>query len=254
MDITQNNDSSIKNGYDNFEKDEFSGNVWSTPVLISPEELKNRLRGCRLEGRTIADIKLVGYCYSLSYYVLESKVVIESDEYDDNYDSVGMEIDYDEPLTMLAEIDEPILIRFEDGDVLELLEECDGEHRVSMNSIPWSIKAGINRSNVDAAVLFNDCIGRTITAVEFYTEKYDEKDNIWKAVNTAEYEGEEYVTDIVLRLDDGNALKIYGWIDFCHVLYVDHNNRPITKPFKEIAPSFYNLEELIADLTTIEED
>ena len=88
MDITQNNDSSIKNGYDNFEKDEFSGNVWSTPVLISPEELKNRLRGYRLEGRTIADIKLVGYCYSLSYYVLESKVVIESDEYDDNYDSV----------------------------------------------------------------------------------------------------------------------------------------------------------------------
>ena len=121
MDITQNNDSSIKNGYDNFEKDEFSGNVWSTPVLISPEELKNRLRGYRLEGRTIADIKLVGYCYSLSYYVLESKVVIESDEYDDNYDSVGMEIDYDEPLSMLAEIDEPILIRFEDGDVLELL-------------------------------------------------------------------------------------------------------------------------------------
>ena len=48
MDITQNNDSSIKNGYDNFEKDEFSGNVWSTPVLISPEELKNRLRGYRL--------------------------------------------------------------------------------------------------------------------------------------------------------------------------------------------------------------
>ena len=254
MDITQNNDSAIKNSYDNFEKAEFSGSVWSAPVLISPEELKNRLRGYRLEGRTIADIKLVGYCYSLSYYVLESKVVIESDEYDDNYDSVGMEIDYDEPLTMLAEIDEPILIRFEDGDVLELLEECDGEHRVSMNSIPWSIKAGINRSNVDAAVLFNDCIGRTITAVEFYTEKYDEKDNIWKTVNTAEYEGEEYVTDIVLRLDDGNALKIYGWIDFCHVLYVDHNNRPITKPFKEIAPSFYNLEELIADLTTIEED
>ena len=62
------------------------------------------------------------------------------------------------------------------------------------------------------------------------------------------------MTDIVLRLDDGNALKIYGWVDFCHVLYVDHNNRPITKPFKEIAPSFYNLEELIADLTTIEED
>ena len=254
MDITQNSDSAIKNSYDNFEKGEFSGSVWSAPVIISPEELKNRLRGYRLEGRTIADIKLIGYCYSYAYHILESSVVIESDEYDENYDPVGLEIDYDEFLHTLAEIDEPILIRFEDGDVLELLEECDGEHRVSVNSIPWDIKAGINRPNVDAAVLFKDCIGRIITAVEFYTEKYDEKDNIWKTVNTAEYEGENYVTDIVLRLDDGNGLRFYGWTDYCHVVYVDHNNRLITKPFKEIAPAFYDMEELIADLTTVEED
>ena len=229
MDITQNSDSAVKNSYDNFEKGEFSGSVWSAPVIISPEELKNRLRGYRLEGRTIADIKLIGYCYSYAYHILESSVVIESDEYDENYDP-------------------------EDGDVLELLEECDGEHRVSVNSIPWDIKAGINRPNVDAAVLFKDCIGRIITAVEFYTETYDEKDNIWKTVNTAEYEGENYVTDIVLRLDDGNGLRFYGWTDYCHVVYVDHNNRLITKPFKEIAPAFYDMEELIADLTTVEED
>ena len=209
----------------------------------------------RLEGKRIADIKLIGFCYSMSDHILESNIVIETDEYDEFYEYIetGLEIDYDAPITMFAEIDEPVLIRFADGDVLEVLEECDGEHRVSMNSIPWNIQAGINRPNIDASKFFKDCIGRTITSVEIHTGKNCDKDNIWKSMNTAEYKGKEYVTEIILRFDDGNGLMFYGWIDFCHIVYVDHNNVSITKPFREVASSLFNLEELVADLTSVED-
>lgn len=87
----------------------------------------------------------------------------------------------------------------------------------------------------------------------YFLNKNCDKDNIWKSMNTAEYKGKEYVTEIILRFDDGNGLMFYGWIDFCHIVYVDHNNVSITKPFREVASSLFNLEELVADLTSVED-
>ncbi len=234
------NSVSVTKNYDCYEKGVFSWRTWSAPILFSPVELKERMDSFRLEGRKIADLKLVGLNYCLQSYNLEALLLKDTD---------GNEqiIDYEAPIGIYAEIDEPLLIRFEDGDVLEILEETDGEHRVSMNRIPWDIKAGTNFPNIDASVFFKDCIGRIITEVELNTCDLSEREDYFQPWNPAE-DQTNFVKYIILRFDDGNGLKFSGWLDFCNVDYVDCNNNYIRKTFKEIAPAYYDLDSVLEDV------
>ena len=242
--VAQDQESEIKTHYDCYENSVFSWRTWSAPILFSPVELKKRLDSFKLEGRKIADLKLVGLNYCLQSYHLESLLLKETDD-------AEQIIDYEAPIGIYAEIDEPLLIRFEDGDVLEMLEETDGEHRVSMNRIPWDIKAGTNFPNIDASAFFKDCIGRTITAVELHICDLSERENYFQPWNPAESQT-DFVKNIILRFDDGNGLKFSGWIDFCNVDYVDCNNEYVMKPFKEIAPAYYDLDRVLKDLLSDE--
>ena len=239
----QKNDTDIKKN-DNYKNGIFLGDIWSAPISFSPVELKNRLDSFRLKGRQIADIKLVGLNYCLAYHYLEALLLKDAD-------GAEREIDYEKPIAMYAEIDEPMLIRFEDGDVLEILVEKDGEHRISMNSIPWNIKAGTNLPNIDAAEFFKDCIGRTIKDVELHTYDLSERENYFSPIHATEKQT-DFVKYILLRFDDGNGLKFSGWLDFCNVEYVDCNNNYVQKPFKEIASAFYNFNELLEDILSDE--
>lgn len=230
------NSGAVRNDYDCYENNEFSGNIWSAPVLFSPAEIQKRLDSFRLEARKVTDIKLIGLNYCLQYYNLEALLLKEKGE--------GREINYEAPIGIYAEIDEPILIRFEDGCVLEVLEETDGEHRISMNSIPWNIKAGTNLPNIDATVFFKDCIRRTIKSVELVTFDLGEREEYFRPLNTAMNQT-DFVKYIILRFDDGNGLRFSGWLDFCSVDYIDCNNNIVKKTFKEVAPSFYDLDETL---------
>ncbi len=236
-----------KRNFDCFDKGKFSWRAWSAPVLFSPAEIRKRLDVLRLEGRKITDLKLVGLNYCLSYYHLESMLLKEPDESGNNVQSIDLET----PIGICAEIDEPMLIRFEDGDVLEIMEETDGEHRISMNRIPWDIKAGTNLPNIDASIFFKDCIGRTIKTVELHTSDLSERENYFQPWNP-EAKQSDFVKYIVLRLDDGYGLRFSGWLDFCIVDYIDCSNNYVKKTFKEVAPAFYDLDELIEDLLSNE--
>ena len=100
-----------KRNFDCFDKGKFSWRAWSAPVLFSPAEIRKRLDVLRLEGRKITDLKLVGLNYCLSYYHLESLLLKEPDESGNNVQSIDLET----LIGICAEIDEPMLIRFEDG-------------------------------------------------------------------------------------------------------------------------------------------
>ena len=64
-----------------------------------------------------------------------------------------------------ADLDEPILLRFEGGDTLEIDVSDAPAVRMSMNCIPWAIRAGVNLPNADGDILFSPCIGRRVTDV-----------------------------------------------------------------------------------------
>lgn len=234
------NPDTTKKDADFYEKGEFSLETWSAPVFFSPIKIRKQLDSFRLEGRKIADIKLVGLNYNLSYEHLESLLLKDSEE----YGNCVQKIDFEAPIGICAEIDEPVLIRFEDREVLEILELTDGEHRFSMNSIPWDIKAGTNLPNIDASKFFKECIGRTIKSVELQILNLSERENYFRPLNPAANQT-DFVKNIILRFDDDTGLKFSGWLDFCNVDYIDCSNNYVKKTFREVAPAFYDLDELL---------
>ncbi len=227
----------IRDMKDSFENNVFSSEAWSAATLVSPQKIRNKLEACNLIGRHIEDITFVGLCYNFTKGDLESQAwnILRGckDEHERKYRSRYKNLDPDLPILTYAQIDEPMLVRFADGDTLEILVYYEREYRMSMNRIPWDIKYGCNQPNVDAKKLFNNCVGRTVTGVEVHTCIREEKD--WSfGTSCINEEGNKYVSDIVIRLDDGTGIKMEGWYDYCDVTHVDSEGRILTRPYKEL--------------------
>lgn len=126
-------------GKDDFKDYTFSVQEWSAPTVVSPEELKQRLFSLNLEGRRIRRMKMIGLTYNLTRNWIEEGAynhLEKLDEQERQYQSDYEHIDPSIELYRYAEIDEPFLLEFEDGDVLEIDTPQQPEFRVSMNCIP----------------------------------------------------------------------------------------------------------------------
>ncbi len=241
--------SSGKNDFKDFT---FSAQEWSAPTMVDPNEIKARIASLRLEGRKIQNLRLIGLSYFHTRDWVESHaydVLSDLDEKERQIQSNYNSIAPDTPFGRYAEIDEPLLIEFEDGDVFEIETPQEPEFRFSMNCIPWWIDAGTNLPNLDAEVFFSPCIGRTITGVEVKTYITD-KDPMFRDYFDEEHSKKELVSHIVLRLDDGNGIRIGGMIDYCVVDYVDADGETLTIPFQELKTALFNWEDLHIDQVT----
>ncbi len=237
MDGVQEAEKDIRNTKDPFENNIFSSETWSADTLVSPRLIRNKLKTFSLIGRKIEDISFVGLCYNLSKDDLESQAWNTlrgcKDEKERRYKSRYENFDPELPIQMWAQIDEPMLVRFADGNTLEILVDYEREYRMSMNRIPWDIKYGCNQPNVDAKELFHNCIGRTVAGIEVFTCIRKETDCLYGRSCINE-EGNKYVSNIVIRLDDGTGIKVEGWYDYCDVTHVDSENHILTRPYKEL--------------------
>lgn len=244
-------------GKNNFKDYTFSSNEWSAPDMVSPEEIRNRVTDFRLEGRTIADIRIIGLSYDHrrdwieehAYRLLEG-LDEEIRQEKSTYCNIADDTQYDR----YVRIDEPLLIRFDDEDVFEIDTPQQPEFRMSMNCIPWWIDAGTNLSNADAAVVFSPCIGAKIESVSVNTYITD-KDPMFSNYFDERHSTRELVSDIVLWLDNGYGLKIGGWYDYCMVDLVDKENKVVPISFKELKEGLFNWEDLhIDDVTGFESE
>ena len=239
-------------GKNEFKDYTFSAREWSAPTIVDPKETKERLADLRLEGRVIKRMKFIGLSY---YHVrdwIESHAYDVMDQLDEeerqkrsDYNNISPDILFGRH----AEIDEPLLIKFEDNDVFEIDTPQEPEFCFSMNCIPWWIHAGTNLPNLDANIFFAPCIGRTITAVEVNTYSTD-KDPMFNTFFDEEHSTRELVSNIVLRLDDGNGISIGGSIDYCDVALIDQKKQLLTIPFQELKPALFNWEDLHIDPET----
>lgn len=117
---------------------------------------------------------------------------------------------------------------------------------MSMNCIPWWIEAGTNLPNADANILFAPCLGRTIESVEVKTYETD-KDPMFNSAFDEEGSKRELVSAIVLRLNNGTGPCIEGWIDFCHVTFLDKEEHEGTITFEDLRTGLFNWEDLHID-------
>lgn len=240
------------NRKDNFTNGTFSAREWSAPTLTSPKEIQALLDSFALCGRRVKRMRIIGMSYfhtrdwveDAAYRQLEH-LPKEQREERSNYPA----IDPDMLLLRYAEIDEPFLIQFEDGDVFEICIRCDPEFRMSMNCIPWEIEAGVNEPNADANIIFAPCVGREIVAIETNTYTTDKDPMFFRAFDEPPYE-RKFVSSIILWLDSGIGIKIEPFADYCEVSCVDSSEEYVKLPFSELKSALYNWEDLHTDDVT----
>ena len=239
-------------GKNNFKDNIFSSKEWSAPCMVDPEEIKTTVSSFHLEGRTIKRLKFIGMDYSHSRDLIEDAAYRQLKQYDEDERQRRSEYDNIAPETMYgryAELDEPFLIWFEDGDMLEIDTPQTPEFRISMNCIPWYIDEGCNIRNVDAEVLFSNCIGKTVQKVEVKTYQ-TEKDPMFNEYFDEEHTRKELVSAIVLRFYGGTSLHIGPHIDFTDVESRDSDDNLTEINFQELKPGLFNWEDLHIDHVT----
>lgn len=240
------------NGKNKYKDDTFSAEDWSAPTMVSPGEIRKRIASFKLEGRKVEDLRIIGLNYLLTRDAIESRAYHCLEQYENGERQKRSEYRNIDPATSYvrcAEIDEPFLIEFEDGDVFEIETPQEPEFRMSMNCIPWDITAGTNKPNIYANDLFAPCIGKTIMNVEVRCY-YTDKDPMWHDFFDEEHSKRELVSHIILWLDDGNGISIGGKDDYCEIAYIDEQRRPHTISFEEIKQGLFNWEDLHVDEIT----
>ena len=233
-------------GQDHFEDLVFSAREWSAPTMISAEEIRKRLESFALCGRRIKEMKLIGLNYALTRLRIEEEAYDQLEhlpEEERQYMSDYVRIDPGMQFVRYAMIDEPLLIGFEDGDVFEIDTPQSPEFRMSMSCIPWEINAGGSRANTNADILFSPCIGQRISAVEVNTFMTDMDPMLYCAFNEPPYR-RELVSDILLRFENGGALRIGPSFDYCTVICVNEKNETMTISFSELQRGLCNREDL----------
>ena len=141
-------------GNNQFKDNKFDFWTWSAPILQTQEEVVAAVHELKLIGRTIKDIQAVGQGYDLRYDYFHD--IIEAIY---NGDDKALE-SMDFPCSI--EIDDPLLIMFNDGDILGIDYSEGSSIRMEMNTLPWGIRRGIASRNFHANRLFRDILGSRI--------------------------------------------------------------------------------------------
>ena len=141
-------------GNNQFKDNMFDFWTWSAPILQTAEEVTAFVHEQKLIGRTIKDIQAVGYGYNFN---LDREWFTDIIEAIYKKDSNALD-SMDFPCSV--EIDEPMLILFEDGDILGIDYSEGSSIRMEMNTLPWGIRHGTKNFHEDR--LFKDILGSRI--------------------------------------------------------------------------------------------
>lgn len=167
----------ISTGKDDFVSNTFDKYRWSANTYETAEEIHSCLRDLGVFGKTVRGISAIGAMtrYSLGSWkdiavstLREAGIITEYEvKYLPTRRTVklndGSVHDLDDCLDLLRNVSterkvrlyEPLLILFEDGDVLELLPCAPKGLRIGFNTLPKNIRDGLNRCEFDVGTLFN---------------------------------------------------------------------------------------------------
>ena|GEM_PF-1950242 len=217
---------------DNFFKNNvFSWSSWSADVLQSPEEVYHVFNGLNILGKRIKTIKAVGYGYNLDEVHIEEFIYRYSIDHGKSPKNGKGSIDpswYDDsiPFPVWMEIDEPVIIVFDNGDRLEIDFSEGSSVRISKNCIPFNIEAGINVKNFFADKLFTRCIGETLIGIEVKRVSYP---GFFTGSHGIAFQKNqnEYIENVSLLLTGGLKIIFNAFYDYGHVSLANLLGEPV---------------------------
>ena len=148
----------LSEGNNQFKDNTFGFWTWSAPILQTADEVIAAVKEQKLIGRVIKDIQAVGwgYYHSCDWFYEIAEAICKDD--DKTLESM------DFPCSI--EIDEPILILFDDGDILGIDYSEGSSMRMELNTLPWGISPHIGSKNFHANQLFRDILGNRIDDID----------------------------------------------------------------------------------------
>jgi len=232
----------LSEGKNRFENNTFSFWGWSAPVLQTPEEVIRKVHELHLVGRTVKDIAAVGMGYNWNDYGIDEAVYHALEKLDDDAKKSIKDREAFVPhgldLLCWAEIDEPLLIEFEDGDVLAIDFSEGSCVRMGLNEIGLTAEPGTNRKTFHADRLFRDVIGRKIVDVEISSAI--ESPGFTGSHGLVLDEQPSYISKLELVYDNEShihprrRLSFEPWLDYGEVCIVDHSGQTLTVPSESV--------------------
>lgn len=210
----------LSEGKNQYPNHKFSFWEWSAPVLQKPEEVMEKIRELRLVGRVVRDIRAVGMGYGWSWNDPDD-LIPRAARYAGKerlYSGLRLPLPNRYRFERSVQIDEPILIAFEDGDILGIDFSEGSSVRMDLNTIPWDIQPGTNQKNFHANRLFADLIGKPITAVELSVSTAEP--NFTGSFGLDLQEQAAYIHQVALRYSQGilgfSPFFDYGDVELLH--------------------------------------
>lgn len=235
------------NGTNQYRHNCFDNHEWSAPTMVTPYEMKKRIDSFHLVGKKVVDVRVFDHCYNFTRECIEEwaynncrNLSEEERQLEFEYDFIDDELLYDRWM----EIDSPLLIRFEDGDTLEIDVPQVPELRISMNCINFWIND--EGANADASKIFAPNIGGRIVDVKLntYISRIDPMTSTpFDDKNTER----ELFKDLTIVFDNGSRLVVCGWYDYMHVFCCGEDNKAMTIPFGELKEALSNWEDVHED-------
>lgn len=148
--------------------DDFNGRFdffeWSAPYYETPEEAVRAFMEFPLIGKTVKSIKVIGHVAEPAAATLSRAIIDAGIKLEDLWWEKYPHMD-DIRIPWEVSACEPFQLIFDDDTTLEVLPAESGGARISMNSIPVEITNGLNDSNFNAPMFYNEIIGKTIKEI-----------------------------------------------------------------------------------------
>ncbi len=204
---------------------------WNYNCTEDADELQQKLDKMHLVGRVISDFRFISYVYNMSEDELGETIYLMTEAYPKEYREYLYDLENVPdtfPIPMYLEMDEPLLIRFEDGDQFEILTNMEECFNVDMNKLPWNAKSQICQENINGSIFFDVFKGASITEAEVLTNKDDSGNKHIAGVRIA-FKGE----------DQYSLVFVSESHDYMHVSIEEYPGRILNCPFIKVKQSLY---------------
>lgn len=215
-------------------RDTFDFSQWDNQFTNNANKLRQKLNQFNLAGKIISDIRFTSFVYSLDPEMIKETVYRATEGYPEElqqYVSKFENIDDNFPIPLSFQMDEPVLIKFEDGTQFEVLTNFIGYFNISINQIPWNAEGQINTENINASILLDIFKGAKILNAAIITHPDDELGEMIYAVSLDCHGEENNNFSIVFRSD---------CCDYMSMQIIDTRDKTVLNcPFLQVKRSMY---------------
>lgn len=224
---------------------------WNPIIVKDYKLLLKKLEDFDIKGKKIKDIRALGCCYNYAYDRIEDIAYnILNSEGNPEYEKLSefKNIPSDIQYSRLIEVDEPVIITFDDGTQLEIeFSYPPDEVKISKNKIGKFDIFNTNYPNIDLNILFSNCLNETL------------EDIIVELTTDSTYFGipikkqDIYMKNIIFKLTNGLSIVFTIWADFGVVSvkqYEEYSKIEFKDLKKGIIHNNYNSRLKKYDLTT----